>query len=270
MIDIVLLIVIGGSILLGLIRGLVGTLVSTVAWLLAGWVTFRFGREVAFWLSDDGTPTLTELFGGYALSFVTVMVAVTLIGALARSLVQSVGLSGVDRLLGAGLGLLRGAFLACLLVLLLGFTPLPREPAWQGSTVLPLLMPGAQWMRSQLPDWSVPEMDFRKALVPGDNGAPDPVSGPVLDGVVQQVIGQAKGGLARRLAGESDPEGRDPANIEAGGQDPANIEADVIEAEVIEAGDEVQGPGPAGEPAHIESSKRPSDRKRPNSPPAKQ
>ena len=131
--------------------------------------------------------------------------------------------------------------------------------------MLPLLMPGAHWMRSQLPDWSVPEMDFRKALVPGDNGAPDPVSGPVLDGVVQQVIGQAKGGLARRLAGESEPEGRDPANIEAGGQDPANIEADVIQA-----GDEVQGPGPAGEPADIESSKRTIDRKRPHSPSAKQ
>jgi len=247
MIDLVLLIIIGGSILLGLLRGLVGTLVSTIAWLLAGWVTFQFGRELAFWLSDDGTPTMTELFGGYALSFVSVMVAVTLIGALIRSMVQSVGLSGLDRLLGAGLGLLRGAFLACLLVLLLGFTPLPREPSWRDSTVLPLLVPGAHWMRAKLPDWSVPEMDFRKRLVPGDNGAPDSVSGVLVDGVVRQVIDQAKGGLSQRQAVGSVPAGKDPANLEAGGQDPANIEAAIG----------ANGQDPARDPADIESSRHP-------------
>lgn len=248
MIDLVLLIIIGGSVLLGLLRGLVGTLVSTVAWLLAGWVTFQFGRELAFWLSDDGTPTMTELFGGYALSFVSVMVAVTLIGALVKSMVQSVGLSGLDRLLGAGLGLLRGAFLACLLVLLLGFTPLPREPAWQQSVVLPMLVPGAHWMRAKLPDWSVPEMDFRKRLVPGDNGDPDSVSGVLVDGVVRQVIDQAKGGLSQRQAVGSVPAGKDPANLEAGGQDPANIEAAI----------EANGQDPARDPADVESSRHPN------------
>ncbi|KAF1706716.1 CvpA family protein [Pseudoxanthomonas sacheonensis] len=251
MIDIVLLIIIGGSALLGLIRGLVGTLVSTAAWLLAGWVTFEFGGQAAFWLSDDGRPTMTELFGGYALSFVVVMVVVALIGALAKSMVRSVGLSGVDRMLGAGLGLLRGAFLACILVLLMGFTPLPSEPSWRQSSVLPVLLPAAGWMRSKLPDWSVPEMDFRNALGSGDNVAPDEASGPLLDGVVQQVIDKAKGGVSQRQAVGSVPAGKDPANIEAGGQEPANIEA--------------SGQAPASGPANLESSKRPNGQKRPNS-----
>jgi len=249
-IDIVLLIIIGGSALLGLIRGLVGTLVSTAAWLLAGWVTFQFGGQTAFWLSDHGKPTMTELFGGYALSFVVVMVVVALIGALIKSMVHSVGLSGVDRMLGAALGLLRGAFLACLLVLLVGFTPLPREPSWQQSSVLPVLMPGAGWMRSKLPDWSVPEMDFRNGSLPGDNDAPDALSGPLLDGVVQQVIDKANGGLSRRQAVESIPAESDPANIEAGGQDPANIET--------------TGQGTA-DPVNLESPKRPNGQKRPGS-----
>ena len=251
MIDMVLLIIIGGSALLGLIRGLVGTLVSTAAWLLAGWVTFEFGGQAASWLSDDGNPTMTELFGGYALSFVVVMLAVALIGALAKSMVRSVGLSGVDRMLGAALGLLRGAFLACILVLLMGFTPLPREPSWRQSSVVPVLLPAAGWMRSKLPDWSVPEMDFRNPLHSGDNGAPDEASGPLLDGVVQQVIDKAKGGVSQRQAVGSVPAGKDPANIEAGGQEPANIEA--------------SGQAPASGPANLESSKRPTGQKRPNS-----
>jgi membrane protein required for colicin V production len=252
MIDIVLLIIIGGSALLGLIRGLVGTLVSTAAWLLAGWAAFEFGGEAAVWLSDGGgKPTMTEMFGGYALSFVVVMVVVALVGALAKSMVRSVGLSGVDRMLGAALGLLRGAFLACILVLLMGFTPLPREPSWRQSSVVPVLLPAAGWMRSKLPDWSVPEMDFRNPLHSGDNDAPDEASGPLLDGVVQQVIDKAKGGVSQRQAVGSVPAGKDPANIEAGGQDPANIET--------------SGQDPAGDPANLESSKRPTGQKRPNS-----
>ena len=94
MIDIVLLIVIGGSALLGLIRGFVGTLVSTAAWLLAGWATFEFGGEVAFWLSDNGKPTITELFSGYALSFVGVMVGVFVtVGVAVGVLVGGMGVA---------------------------------------------------------------------------------------------------------------------------------------------------------------------------------
>ena len=104
MIDLLLLVVIGGSTVLGLLRGFVGTLVSTVAWLLSGWVAFRFGEHAAFWLSDDGVPSPAELMGGYAATFMAVMVAVTLVGMLIKSMVKSVGLSGVDRVLGMGLG----------------------------------------------------------------------------------------------------------------------------------------------------------------------
>lgn len=258
MIDIVLLIVIGGSALLGLIRGFVGTLVSTAAWLLAGWATFEFGGEVAFWLSDNGKPTITELFSGYALSFVGVMVGVLVIGAVVRSMVQSAGLSGADRLLGTGLGLLRGAFLASALVLLMGFTPLPREPAWRQSQVLPMLMPAAGWMRSRLPDWSVPQMDFRNGSVTGDNGGLGGLQVPVLEQAVQQAIESAKGGLASRdpagntasgqaVTRQAVP-GHDPANIEFQGQDPANVESK------------------GSDPANIESPRqRPNGQKRPQS-----
>lgn len=248
MIDIVLLIVIGGSALLGLIRGFVGTLVSTAAWLLAGWATFEFGGQAAFWLSDNGKPTITELFGGYALSFVVVMVVVVLIGAMARSMVHSAGLSGVDRLLGTVLGLLRGAFLASILVLLMGFTPLPREAAWRQSRVLPMLMPAAGWMRSRLPNWSVPQMDFRNGSMKGDNGGLDGLQVPVLEQAVKQAIESAKGGLAPRDPALNAAPGQDPANIELQGQDPANVESN------------------GNDPANIESPKQhPSGQKRPRS-----
>jgi membrane protein required for colicin V production len=250
MIDLVLLAIIGVSALLGLIRGFVGILVSTAAWLLAGLASFQFGADAATWLSDGGRPTVSETFGGYALTFVVVLLAVGLAGALLKSMVRASQLSGTDRGLGFALGLVRGAFFACVLVLLMGFTPLPREPSWRQSQVLPLLLPGAGWMRARLPDWSVPDLgvpamplpslsgsgaDFRNALPAGDNGGVA-APGQLLEGAMRQAVDSARDRISGRGPGpgtnatmEGDPvnvenAAGDPANVENAGTDPASVE----------------------------------------------
>lgn len=170
MIDLVLAAVIGASALFGLLRGFIGALASLLAWLLAGWVAFHYGAEVAGILAEGGTPGATELFGGYALSFIAVMIVVGLIGWLVRLLVKAIGLSTLDRMLGLALGLARGALVACILVLLAGFTDLPREPSWAQSRLVPVLLPGAQWLSRWLPEWTVSELDLGFGPPAGDNG----------------------------------------------------------------------------------------------------
>ena len=234
MIDLLLLVVVGGSTALGLLRGFVGTLVSTAAWLLAGWAAFHFGEQAAFWLSDDGIPSPSELLGGYASIFVAVVVAISLAGMLVKSLVKSVGLSGLDRLLGMALGLLRGAFLGCLLVLLMGFTPITKEPSWKQSQLLPLLLPGAEWMHGQLPDWSVPQNDSRSDTPTGDNDGVERLPVPLLESAVLQAVDAARERIDQERAADAAPEpagagtsGEGPVNIEATGPDPAATEPPV-------------------------------------------
>ncbi|MEL1265078.1 CvpA family protein [Pseudoxanthomonas putridarboris] len=169
LLDLALLAIIGVSALFGLMRGFVGVIVSIAAWLLAGWAAFHFGAETARWMSSDGLPTASELLGGYALSFIAVMLFVGLVGWVVRQLVKTVGLSGLDRVLGLALGLVRGAVVACVLVLLMGFTQLPREPEWRQSPVIPVLLPGAQWLSMWLPEWTVQELDFGNGVPAGDN-----------------------------------------------------------------------------------------------------
>jgi len=152
--DWLLLAVIAASALLGLMRGFVGVLVSIAAWLLAGWAAFHFGGALALWLSGGAEPGARHVFSGYGLSFVGVLLFVGLVGWMLRRMVHAVGLSGLDRALGFALGLARGAAIACLMVLLMGFTAMPREPGWQQSQILPLLVPGALWLRDWLPPWA--------------------------------------------------------------------------------------------------------------------
>lgn len=172
-IDLAVLVAIAGSALLGLLRGLVGTVASLVAWLAAGWIAFRHGAALAFWFSDDGLPGATELLGGYAVAFVGVLVLVNLVGWAVRKLVHSVGLSGLDRLLGLALGAARGILVACMGLLVMAFSSLPQEPAWAGSRAVVVLLPGAQWMARWLPDWAAQELDFGNGRPSGDNALVD-------------------------------------------------------------------------------------------------
>ncbi|MFD0740520.1 CvpA family protein [Lysobacter koreensis] len=158
--DWVLLAIVAVSALFGLMRGFIGVAASLLAWVLAGWAAFRFGADVALLLARDGEPSATQVFGGYALSFIAVLLVVGLVAWLVRLLVKSVGLSGVDRVLGLALGVVRGGFVGCALVLLLGLTALPRDAEWQRSQVVPVFVPGAQWLRGWLPDWVATQVDL--------------------------------------------------------------------------------------------------------------
>ena len=158
--DLLLLGVIVVSTLLGLMRGFVGVVASLVAWVLAAWAAFRFGAHVALLLAGGGEPTAGQLFAGYGLSFLCVLLFVGIVGWGVRKLVHAVGLSGIDRIMGMLLGLVRGGFVACLLVLLMGFTGMPRESTWQQSQVVPVLLPGAQLLRGLLPQWASQRVDF--------------------------------------------------------------------------------------------------------------
>ncbi len=179
MIDVVLAAVIGVSALFGVMRGFIGALASLLAWVLASWAAFRYGAVVAGWLAEGGTPDATELFGGYALCFIGVMIIVGLIGWIVRTLVKAIGLSGVDRALGLALGIVRGALVACVMVLLLGFTRMPHQPAWRQSQLVPLFQPGAQWLSRWLPEWTVSELDFGNGPAAGDNDASPGLPAPL-------------------------------------------------------------------------------------------
>lgn len=169
-IDLVLLLVVAASALLGLMRGLIGVVASLAAWIAASWCAFRFGGHIASVLSSDGQPGATGLLAGYVLAFFGVLVAVSLVGWVMRKLLHSIGLSGLDRALGLALGLVRGALVACVLVLLMAFSSLPQDPAWARSRAVPVLVPGAQWLSRWLPAWAASELDFGNGRSGGDNG----------------------------------------------------------------------------------------------------
>lgn len=149
--DIVLLGIVGLSALVGLWRGFVVEVMSLAVWVAAFWLAFALGDEAALLFADHVATPSVRLLLGYALLFIGALVVGGLATWLLGKLVQSTGLSGTDRMLGLGFGLVRGAALACVLVLVMGFTPLPQDGWWRESRVLPTFQRGAEWLRGWLP-----------------------------------------------------------------------------------------------------------------------
>lgn len=150
--DHAILAALGLSMLVGLWRGFVSEVLALVTWIGAFWASWAFGPALAAALpAVVSTPSLRILLG-YGGCFVAVLVVGAIALFLMRKLIEGSGLSTSDRLLGMGFGLARGAVLVVLAVLLLQLTPLPADPWWSESRLLPGFSASAAWLGKQLPE----------------------------------------------------------------------------------------------------------------------
>jgi membrane protein required for colicin V production len=144
--DVVLLILLAGSIVTsfstGLTREVVGLISLVVALLLAIWF---YGTAGAALLPYVSTPAIAH-FCGFLIVFCAVLIVGSLAGRLLGRFIKAAGLSFVDRLLGAAFGVVRGLLISIALILaLLAFTPGKSPPsAVVDSHVAPYVIDAAR------------------------------------------------------------------------------------------------------------------------------
>ena len=138
-IDWALLAVLALSVLVGLWRGLVFELMSLVGWVVAYAVAQVASPRVADYVPIGAPDSALHQGAAFAATFVLTLLAWALLSRLVRLVVHATPLTALDRVLGAGFGLLRGGVLLLALATLVAFTPAVRAPAWQASH-------GAAWL----------------------------------------------------------------------------------------------------------------------------
>lgn len=126
--------VLGLSLVLGALRGLMREMVSLAGWIAAFVLATAFSGIVAVQMPESLGPLLSGLLG-FLLIFIGVLLASGMLGLVLSLLVRAVGLGFLDRLLGAAFGVVRGVAIVLLAVLLAGLTPLPREPFWRQAVL---------------------------------------------------------------------------------------------------------------------------------------
>lgn len=142
------------SLLLGAWRGLVFEVLSLAGWVLAFVVAGWFAVQVGAWIPWGEAEAPWRPVAGFVLLFIVVVFACGLLASLARKAMVAAGLRPADRALGALFGVVRGVVLLLALVWVLGFTPVPQQPWWQESRIVPALQGLLQGLGPVLPqEW---------------------------------------------------------------------------------------------------------------------
>jgi membrane protein required for colicin V production len=126
--------VIALSVLLALYRGVVREIAALAGWAAALIISGLFAQDLAQWLPAGMSATLRAIIA-YLVIFLGVLLLSGIAGLLLARLFRAAGLGFTDRAVGALFGLVRGALIVIVGVMLAGLTALPKEPFWREAAL---------------------------------------------------------------------------------------------------------------------------------------
>ena len=142
-VDVGLLAFLALSMLVGVMRGFVFELLSLAGW-FAAYFAARWGALSVQPHIPVSPPGSALNYGvAFACVFIAALVVWGLVSRLVRALIRATPLSPVDRVLGAGFGVLRALVVLLIAATVVGMSPLAKSPAWQQAR-------GAVWLQALL------------------------------------------------------------------------------------------------------------------------
>ncbi|MGQ3891132.1 CvpA family protein [Legionella sp. CNM-4043-24] len=186
-VDLLILGVIALSVLTGLIRGFVKELVAICVWAIAIWVAWHYSSVLDPWLQNWIQDKTARMVASFILILLSCLVIGGLVNALLGLLLKKTGLSGTDRLLGMGFGLVRGVFIIGLIMVAVKLTSLPYEEYARESRLYAKFDPLVDWLGGKMPEF----ISQAKALEleKGPVATPTPVAGKARQVIDTQITG---------------------------------------------------------------------------------
>lgn len=151
-VDWILLAVLVFSLALGAWRGLVYEVLSVLGWVVAFFVAQWFAPEVAARLPIQSASNPVRYAAAFVLIFIAAVFAAGLLAFLLKKLVEAIGLRPVDRVMGAGFGLLRGLILLLAATVVIDMTGLKTTEWWRESTGAGMLTATLEGLKPVLPE----------------------------------------------------------------------------------------------------------------------
>jgi membrane protein required for colicin V production len=135
--DVLIVLILLGSTVIGLLRGFVREAVSLAFWIVAIWTAWRFGHYVEPHLGGLLADPKVAPWVGRLVILVLVLLCGWVVGLLLSYLTRSVGLGPLDRVVGLFFGFARGAVLVGLVVIGGELLHLTQEDWWHRSRLVP-------------------------------------------------------------------------------------------------------------------------------------
>ena len=165
-IDYAIIIILLLSIGIGVIRGAIREVMNIAGWVLAFIVAHSFAANLAPMLADWVGEPVARMVLAWAALFLGVLCVSALLTSLVSEIARKLGLSTIDRGVGALIGFARGMLLLLAFTLVLGLTKIPQGAHWREATFTPWLEVAALYARGLLPDAIAAKIRFRVAGAP--------------------------------------------------------------------------------------------------------
>ena len=150
-VDYIIIGIIAFSALVGVARGLIREVLSLGAWIAALVVAWLLHQDVADLLSAQFSQPLVRQGVAFVGLVLLTLLAGSVLAAVLTALIDKVGLTGLDRVLGMAFGGARGVVLVAMAVYLAALTPAPSDPLWTESTLIADFESIGQWLLSLTP-----------------------------------------------------------------------------------------------------------------------
>lgn len=161
--DYLVLFVLGASVIISMVRGLVKEVLSLAGWVVAFVVANAYAAQLAALLPDilpgvlpdsgaaSGEGGVLQLILAFIALFIGTRILMGLLSMVLGALLDAGGLSLFDRALGAVFGLGRGLVIVLAAVILSGMTALPQQDFWKDALLSPYAETGARMVKDYLP-----------------------------------------------------------------------------------------------------------------------
>lgn len=160
-VDYAIVVLILTSAVIGVFRGFIKEAFALFTWVVAIGIGLHYSRDFAVLLQHMITYPSARIATAFLLLFFMTLILGSLISLILNHLVEKTGLTGTDRLLGMLFGVLRGAVLVSVIVMLAGVTPLPEDTWWKQSVLIPPFQSLAVWLKEHIPSELMEYIHFR-------------------------------------------------------------------------------------------------------------
>lgn len=148
--DVLILLVLLGSTMIGLLRGFVREAVSLAFWIVAIWMAWKLGPLVEPYLGGYLADPRIAPWVARLVILILVLIAGWIVGMLAGYLARTWMLGTLDRVMGLLFGLVRGMVLVGLLVIGGELLNLNHEEWWGRSKLIPYGETMGDWLRAMV------------------------------------------------------------------------------------------------------------------------
>lgn len=150
--DIIFFGIIAFSAVLAFIRGGIVEILSLATWFIAFWALHKFGASIEPFIPNSVSNDLLRNIIIFIIIFLVVAIAMALIKKLLANFITTIGLGGLNYIIGIVFGVIRGIFVCALLIILIQVLNLDSSKSYAQSKLFPVLYPVVNWITDAIPN----------------------------------------------------------------------------------------------------------------------